>query len=1140
MRSSDFSVLVFLTILVLAVPAAGQSRLATPGSISVVELVQPVTAPDQRIALPDSFIVFESEQVQLEERTLVRGLDYTLDYLTSTLQLHLSFARTGTLKIRYQRLLLPLRKTHFLRTPPPIADSTNADSSKIAQPLSTRLARRQGRKAFGAELVKSGSLVRGVSVGSNQGLKVDSGLRLQISGKVSEGVEVVAALTDQSTPIQPEGDTQTLQEIDKVFIQLKGRQFNATLGDYLFGLEGTEFARYQRKLQGAMASWQAGPAHVTLSGAVSRGKFRTQQFLGVEGKQGPYQLTGDRGQIDIIVLAGTERVWIDGEPMVRGENNDYVIEYGNGQITFTRYRLITGDSRITVDFQYSDERFQRGLYGMEARASALDDKVQFKTTLLRESDDKDNPIAFTLSDDYLAALTSAGDSLALADGAVFVGAGRGTYRLVDSIYVYAGQDSGDYLVRFSDLGEGRGRYRYDSFGNYTYVGPGLGRYEPVVILPRAQKQELADFRLDLRPSKNMRLSAEMAVSNRDDNLYSNRDDGDNSGKAWLVEMELLPQKVRAFGLDLGTTSLRLRHRRRLPRYQDIDRTTVIEFGRRWDLASDSPASGDAITEAEVRLQPWEKISFYSSGGALRQDATGVASSRWEFGTLWQRPRILELDYRLENIRRRAAGAQVANTWLRQRGRMGRTFWYLRPEVEFENEVKEEVPVDTLRSGFRFTRLQTGISLARLKKIGAAVRFTRRVDDDRFGLLFRPKSDARTSNFELNLRNWHKLTLSAVYTHRSRDFASDQVQDTRTDLAEIRAGYRGWRNALRLDSRYQITNTQVGRLERVYFQVREGEGTYSFDEELNEYVQDPFGNFVLRLVPTDDFVPVVELRSRVNLRFQPKRALRPRKNEPLWRKALRSLATDTFLRLEEKTRDPQVREIYFLNLSRYQNPDFTLLGTMSLRQDVLFFENIKALKLRYRLFSGQTLNNQFLGDEQRRREIRHELRLEVTRGRSLAGRFELIRSIEDRTFSRAQRQDRFVRGLRFTGDVSWRPRPRLELAVQTTVGRDKDLAYSDPTVVDRFTLKPRTTYSFRRKGRFRAEIEYTRVTAAPDDRIIPYELGQGNRIGTTFRWNFTFDYRVSKNLNASASYQGRDEPHRTRTIHLAKVEIRAFF
>ena len=39
-----------------------------------------------------------------------------------------------------------------------------------------------------------------------------------------EDVEVVAALTDQSTPLQPEGTTQNLQEIDK----LEKSEFNVT------------------------------------------------------------------------------------------------------------------------------------------------------------------------------------------------------------------------------------------------------------------------------------------------------------------------------------------------------------------------------------------------------------------------------------------------------------------------------------------------------------------------------------------------------------------------------------------------------------------------------------------------------------------------------------------------------------------------------------------------------------------------------------------------------------------------------------------------------------------------------------------------------------------------------------------------
>ncbi|MFQ5632761.1 MAG: hypothetical protein ACE5I1_28670, partial [bacterium] len=200
--------------------------------------------------------------------------------------------------MRYNRLPLPLQKEYANRILRPISTDSIKNSADTLglRTQSTRLFDR-ALPTYGADLKKSGSLTRGVSIGTSQGLKVESGLRLQISGKIAEEVEVIAALSDQNIPIQPEGNTQTLQEIDKVFIQLNAKKFNATLGDYELAFSGTEFARYRRKLQGASATTRQGNAQIPLFGAVSRGKFNSMEFLGVEGKQGPYQLTGDRGQI---------------------------------------------------------------------------------------------------------------------------------------------------------------------------------------------------------------------------------------------------------------------------------------------------------------------------------------------------------------------------------------------------------------------------------------------------------------------------------------------------------------------------------------------------------------------------------------------------------------------------------------------------------------------------------------------------------------------------------------------------------------------------------------------------------------------------------------------------------------------------
>ncbi len=110
-----------------------------------------------------------------------------------------------------------------------------------------------------------------------------------------------------------------------------------------------------------------------------------------------------------MVLAGSERVYIDGRLLTRGINNDYTVDYNNAEITFTPMQTITKDRRIIVEFEYSERSYARFL--LYTANEYQTKNGTFFLNVFSEQDDKNQTLQQDLSDQEKYFLSQIGNDI---------------------------------------------------------------------------------------------------------------------------------------------------------------------------------------------------------------------------------------------------------------------------------------------------------------------------------------------------------------------------------------------------------------------------------------------------------------------------------------------------------------------------------------------------------------------------------------------------------------------------------------------------------------------------------------------------------------------------------------------------------
>lgn len=403
-------------------PADDDTNVLELPTFSVLRKTETVElkAGEQEFTVKYAPILRNTEQLtEADGNKLVRNIDYQVDFYSGKITIEPRGTTTYPykLKITYRTLPFAIKEVYKrdlygeqnLDSQQPAASSRRGEvpsSAQVEQPNPYEGFQQTPIDDSQSQLEVSGSQTFGISLGSGRGVTPNQELRVNVEGKASKDITVLALLSDQDLPIQPEGTTENIQDIDQKLIRITHPNMRGTLGDFEGSLGASEFIFFPRALEGVQVEgdYEWGRFHLIPS-AIPKGQSTSLVLRGEEGRS-EYRLTVD-GQY-VIVKAGSEIVWLNGERMRRGENNDYIIrEYGDPIVEFNSKHLITSNDTIRIDFEYiSEERaYQQNLYGLSSVFTLPGERISIGASYAVETDLKEPDqalIAITETD--LAAL----------------------------------------------------------------------------------------------------------------------------------------------------------------------------------------------------------------------------------------------------------------------------------------------------------------------------------------------------------------------------------------------------------------------------------------------------------------------------------------------------------------------------------------------------------------------------------------------------------------------------------------------------------------------------------------------------------------------------------------------------------------
>ncbi len=1000
-------------------------------------------------------------------------------------------------------------------------------------------------------LTTSGSITRGVTIGNNQNAVVNSNLDLQITGKISDKVSIRASIQDSNLPLQNSGYSQRINEFDQIFIEVFSDKWNLRGGDIFLENRQSKFLNFNKKVQGLSTNFSFGKennkTNVYASAALVRGQYAKSNFVGQEGNQGPYKLKGQNGELYIIVISSSERVFANGILLKRGEEKDYVIDYNAGEIKFTSLFPITSEMRITIEYQFTDQNYTRFVTYFGANHER--EKWSIGANFYSENDNKNQPLQQNIAEDQAQVLSNAGDNQQLMNS---ISAFEDSYSENKFLYkktTFNGVEFFEYSnvatdvlfnVKFSLVGDNQGNYILKN-GNaidkiFEYIAPiaGIkqGNYEPITRLIAPTQIQIASITGKYFPTEKTNIDFELGISNNDLNLFSSQNDNDNKGCAGKINAK---QRLYSgkWNVD-GLTDFQFIQKD----FRTIERLFSIEFNRDWNinLVTGNQKylnTGFVFTlpeKGKINYQ-YENLNFSDSFSGNRQQINGTFQLKNY--TISSQNSYLQSDGKLSKSK--FLRSQIQSKFHFKKNWIGAT-------IRGENN-QEKLKATDQFSNFSQKFFETGAFAGRgdSTKVFTEIGFLNRVNDSLQNNIIKRVNTSQSYYLKSKLIQTEKNNLSVFLNYRNLKF-EDKTKENEPSLnSRILYADRFFDQLLITNTVFETNSGTIAQQEFTYLEVEPGRGIYTWNDynangiqEIQEFeiaiFQDQ-AKFVKLFLPNQIFIKTHQNKfsqaATINfLKFQNKKGIL---------KILSYFYNQTTFLIDRKIK----RDGNKFDLNPFKKSDLDLLGLNASFQNNLYYNRGKQNHSTTYSYLNSKLKNQLSVGSQQNKSNSHLVRYEHLM------QVNWLFGFETKLFEiRSESENFSTRNYTING---FEVAPKISYLFSKTASWDLFYEYQkkENNIGEFEKLKQSklgTSFTFNNDKKFVINGEfsfYDNNFEGNDQSAAGFQILEGLQAGKNKTWRLLVQKNLSQFLELNINYQGR-KSEESRAIHTGSVQLRAFF